>query len=130
MAHLKIEYSKALEELMSLDALVQTLHKTMVTNAVFPTAGIRVRAFCADYALVADGLSQNNFVAMTLSVGVGRELAVLQAAGDELFAAARTILAEPLTSPYFALSLEIHEITPELSWKDTPIHARLSKGPS
>jgi len=35
-------------------------------------------------------------------------------------------LAIRLSEPHFALSLEIKQSNPELSWKDTPIHARLS----
>lgn len=126
MPHLHIEYSKGVADQVPISDLVAALHRQMVAAPVFPTAGIRVRAFQADHALVADGLAQNNFVAMTLSVGAGRDTATLRAEGDRLFAIAQQTLAAPLATPHFALSLEIREINPDLSWKDTPIHARLN----
>jgi 5-carboxymethyl-2-hydroxymuconate isomerase len=126
MPHLRIEYDQGLEALTSVPDLVAALHRGMVASDVFPTAGIRVRAYRADHALVADGLAENHFVAMTLSVGAGRSTEVLRAEGDALFAIAQAQLAELLAQPHFALSLEIREANPDLSWKDTPIHARLS----
>ena len=129
MPHLHIEYSKPLTAKANIPSLVQALHQGMVRSAVFPTAGIRVRAFAADHAIVADGLAANDFLAMTLSVGAGRSPETLRTEGDALFAIAQSHLADLLAEPYFALSLEIREADPALSWKDTPIHARLSKGP-
>ena len=126
MPHLKIEYSNGLVDATEVRPLCDGLHKDMVASDVFPTAGIRVRAFRADYALVADGIAQNQFVAMTLTVGSGRSTDVLCAEGDILFATAQSFLAIRLSEPHFALSLEIKQSNPELSWKDTPIHARLS----
>lgn len=126
MPHLAIEYSASLEERVDIGALCRTLHAAMLEAGIFPLAGIRVRAHSADHAIVADGLPENAFAAMTLSVGAGRTKAELAQAGDLIFIAARAALADPLSSPHFALSLEIRQIDPELSWKDTPIHARLS----
>ncbi|MEM8731790.1 MAG: 5-carboxymethyl-2-hydroxymuconate isomerase [Pseudomonadota bacterium] len=126
MPHLAIEYSSGLEQRADVSALCQALHKVMVECDLFPPAGIRVRAYRADYAIVADGLASNDFAAMTLSVGAGRDKAALRTAGAALFAAAETALAGPLATPHFALSLEIRIIDPDLSWKTTPIHNRLS----
>lgn len=128
MPHLHIEYSKGLEAKIDVKALCKALHLGMLASDVFPTAGIRVRAFAADFAIVADGLAENDFLAMTLSVGAGRSTDVLKAEGDTLFAIAQRELASVLAQPYFALSLEIRVSNPDLNWKDTPIHARLSKG--
>lgn len=71
----------------------------------------------------------NDFVAMTLSVGGGRDVDTLKAAGDPLFETARGELSGPLSTPHFPFSLEIRVIDPVLGWKDTPIHARLSGQP-
>jgi 5-carboxymethyl-2-hydroxymuconate isomerase len=121
-----MEYSPGLEARADMAALCRVLHGAMVATGIFPLAGIRVRAHRADHCVVADGLAENDFLAMTLSVGTGRSTAALRAAGDLIFAAAQGALAGPLSTPHFALSLEIRVIDPELSWKDTPIHARLS----
>ena len=126
MPHLAIEYSADLDDIADIMGLCHEAHAVMVASDVFPTAGIRVRAHRADISIVADGLEENNFVALTLSVGAGRTTDVLTAAGDEIFAAAQTVLAPQLATQHFALSLEIRVADPDLSWKDTPIHARLS----
>lgn len=126
MPHLSIEYSAGLERRCDIQILCRVLYNAMIDAKIFPRAGIRVRAHRADYAIVGDGLAENDFAALTLSVGAGREVPALRAAGDQLFAAAQQALSGPLSTPHFALSLEIRTIDPELSWKDTPIHARLS----
>ncbi|MHB0774932.1 hypothetical protein [Halomonas sp. WWR20] len=127
MPHLHIEYSPNLEGRVDMDDVCRAAWKAMKDIELFPLAGIRVRAFAADHCIVADDHPDNDFIAMTLSVGAGRETAALKAAGDRIFSAVRAALVTPLSSPHFALSLEIREIDAELSWKDTPIHARLSK---
>ena len=126
MPHLRIEYSRGLQERCDIAALCQALHRAMVDAGIFPLAGIRVRAFAADHAIVADGLPENDFAALTLTVGAGRTTQALAEAGATIMAAAETALAGPLSTPHFALSLEIRVSDPELRWKNTPIHARLS----
>ena len=127
MPHLSIEYSTGLAARADISRLCRSLHRAMTETGIFPLAGIRVRAHAADHAIVADGLDGNDFAALTLTVGAGRDKAALRQAGAHVFAAAQEALAEPLSTPHFALSLEIREADPELSWKDTPIHARLSR---
>lgn len=129
MPHLSIDYSSSLEERIDVGSLCGALHVVLMNLDSFPTAGIRVRAHSADHAIVADGHADNDFLAMTLSVGAGRSTAQLKEAGEAIFNVAQVALSEPLSTPYFALSLEIREINAELSWKDTPIHARLSASP-
>lgn len=126
MPHLAIEYSPNLEARADMPAVCKALHAAMVEAGIFPLAGIRVRAHRADQCIVADGLPENGFLAMTLSVGSGRTGEALRSAGEAIFAAAQAALSGPLSDPHFALSLEIRQIDPDLSWKDTPIHARLS----
>ena len=126
MPHLSIEYSGALDRRADVAGLCRALHQVLLMIDIFPDAGIRVRAYKADHAIVADGHAQNDFVAMTLGVGAGRSTEDLRAAGDAIFAAAQANLGGLLSKPHFALSLEIRVINPDLSWKDTPIHTRLS----
>ncbi|WP_024950920.1 5-carboxymethyl-2-hydroxymuconate Delta-isomerase [Cobetia crustatorum] len=126
MPHLHIEYSPALEQRVDLHEVCLAAHRAMKDSGIFPLAGIRVRAFAADHCIVADNHPDNDFLAMTLSVGAGREPEALKAAGDHLFTTMKHALELPLSTPHFALSLEIREINADLSWKDTPIHARLS----
>lgn len=125
--HLHIEYSPGLAQRVDVREVCRAAHGVMTASALFPLAGIRIRAFVADHCIVADDHPDNDFLAMTLSVGSGRSQSDLQAAGEQLFSAVQQMLAGPLSTPHFALSLEIREIDAALSWKDTPIHARLSK---
>ncbi|MCX2525346.1 5-carboxymethyl-2-hydroxymuconate Delta-isomerase [Larsenimonas rhizosphaerae] len=127
MPHLHIEYSPHLEQRVDVREVCLAAHRVMTDSDLFPLAGIRIRAFAAEHCIVADDHPDNDFLAMTLSVGSGRTQADLKAAGDRLFAAVQSVLATPLSTPHFALSLEIREIDAALSWKDTPIHSRLSK---
>ncbi|CUH81064.1 5-carboxymethyl-2-hydroxymuconate Delta-isomerase [Tropicibacter naphthalenivorans] len=127
MPHLRIEYSPGLAARLDMDGLCRAAHRAMVETGVFPLAGIRVRAFCADHCIVADDHPDNDFAALILTVGAGRTTETLQQAGAHIWDAVRAYLAEPLASPHFALSLDIRESNPDLSWKDTPIHGRLSK---
>lgn len=128
MPHLSVECSRGLTGMVDMDAFCKALHGAMLEIEAFPVAGIRIRVHVADHAIVADGLPENNFAALTLAVGAGRGKDVLKAAGTKIFAAAQAFLAGPLSEPHFALSLEIRVIDPDLSWKDTPIHKRLSAG--
>lgn len=126
MPHLTVEYGPGLDDGVDVAGLCRALHTVLVASDVFPTAGIRVRAYRADHAIIADDHPENQFVALTLRVGAGRTDAVLKAEGDKLFQAAQSFLRSPLSAPHFALSLDIRVGDPVLSWKDTPIHARLS----
>ncbi|WP_298500134.1 5-carboxymethyl-2-hydroxymuconate isomerase [uncultured Maritimibacter sp.] len=127
MAHLSIEYSAGLDARSDMQAVARAAHAAMLDAGIFPVAGIRIRLHRADFAIVADGLAENDFCAMTMSVGAGRNEAVLKTAGDRVFAAVQSALAGPLSTEHFALSLEIREIHARLTWKDTPIHKRLTK---
>ena len=91
MPHLRLEYAVSTDDAAVIETLVTKLHAQMVASSVFPTAGIRVRAFKADHAIVADGDVRNGFVAMQLSVGAGRSTEVLKVEGDQLFSD-RTVL--------------------------------------
>lgn len=126
MPHLAIEYSAGLTARADMKSICKALYDAMLRAGIFPKAGIRVRAYQADVAIVGDALPENDFMAMTLSVGAGRSTEDLRAAGDLIFAAAQDALSGPLATTHFALSLEIRVINPDLSWKDTPIHTRLS----
>lgn len=128
MPHLAKEYAANLDRDVEPEAGCRATYDAMPNAKIFPLAGIRVCAYGADQCILADDLPRNSFVAMTLSVSAGRAAAGLKAAGDALFSAVQAFLGQPLSTLHLALSLEIRVIDPELSWKDTPIHARLSGG--
>jgi len=125
MAHLIVEMSDTVARSIDAADLCNALHQAMVETGIFPLAGIRVRAYCAKACAMADKHPENGFVALTLSVGHGREKEVLAAAGEHVFAAAKRQLHDWLAGPYFGLTLEIREIDPVLTWKANTIRPRL-----
>lgn len=125
MPHLTIEHSANLGETTDLDALCRTLHQAMLQTGLFELGAIRVRALAAQHYAVADLLAENAFAALYLRIGAGRRSEDKSRAGDMIFAAATKALAPLFTTPHFALTLEIIEIDPSLSWKNNAIHPRI-----
>lgn len=130
MPHLSVEYSANLEGRADIARLCDTLLKTVLATGLFEVGAARVRAIRCDHYAIADRLADNAFVDLNFRIGAGRSHEDRKRAGEALFAAAQDALAPLFDTPYFALSLEVREIDPELSWKRNSMHARLrgSKG--
>ena len=125
MPHLTIEYSANLDGKSDMAALCRSLHAAMLASGLFELGAIRVRAVrCTDYA-VADLLPENAFADLRLRIGAGRALADKTRAGEMIFAAAVSHFAPLFETPHFALTLDIFELDPALSWKKNAIHPRL-----
>jgi 5-carboxymethyl-2-hydroxymuconate isomerase len=125
MPHFVLEYSANLE--LDVAELLRKLRSTALETGIFPLGGIRFRAIrCEDY-LVGDGDPENAFVHLTLKLGHGRPLEVRKEAGEAIF---RT-LTEHLNPIYerrpLAISFEISELDPELSFKRNNLHERLKR---
>lgn len=127
MPHLTVEYSANLERLTDLDDLCHRLHAAVMASGLFELGAVRVRALRADHYAVADLLPQNAFAHLTLRIGAGRSRNERKAAGDLIFAAATQALGPLFATPHFALTLEMVEIDPGLSWKKNAIHPRLRR---
>lgn len=125
MPHLTVEYSANLDGRADLDRLCAALLESLIHSGLFEVGAIRVRALRAEYFAIADRLPENSFVDLNLRIGAGRTGDEKRRAGEALFAVAAQVLAPLLETPHFALSLEIREIDPELSWKQNAIHPRL-----
>ena len=116
MPHMHVEYSQGIEAQGTLETLCRALHAAMVDAEIFPLAGIS--RSCVQGGSLHRGRwsSENDFVAMTLSVGAGRTTDALKDAGDEIFSAAQKVLAPTASAaPHFALSLEIRVSNPDLT---------------
>lgn len=125
MPHLELIHSRNLEAEADLAALCAALAQVMRDEPMFETGGIRVRAIACDYFVIADGHPRNAFLDMSLRIGTGRSAEAKRAAGEAIFACAQNLLRPLLDQPHFALSFEIREIDPALSWKTNSIHPRL-----
>lgn len=125
MPHLTIEYSGNLDGKVDMAGLCHSLHAAMLASGLFELGAIRVRAVrCEDYA-VADLLTENAFADLRLRIGAGRSVEDKARAGAAIFAAAIEHFAGLFEKPHFALTLDISELDPVLSWKKNAIHPRL-----
>lgn len=125
MPHLTIEYSRNLDGESDLNALCLALQRSMLASGLFELGAIRVRARPCPHYAVADLLPQNAFADMILRIGQGRSDADKTAIGAALMAVAEAHFAPQLSSPHFALTLEVQEISAAFSWKTNAIHPRL-----
>ncbi|MEI2297081.1 5-carboxymethyl-2-hydroxymuconate Delta-isomerase [Ensifer sp. MJa1] len=125
MPHLTIEYSGNLDGRVDFAKLCRTIHATILGTGLFELGAVRVRTIrSADYA-IADLLPENGFIDLSFRIGRGRTEAEKKVTGDAIFKAVSNELSELFATPHFALSLEIREIDPDLSWKKNAIHPRL-----
>lgn len=127
MPHQIIEYSANLESRIDLRELVERLHEAALAIPGLPLGGLRTRAARRDAYAIADRHPDNAFVHLILKLGAGRPLDRRRAFGEALFAALCAIL-EPVssTSP-LAISFEIQEIHPELTWKKNNLRDYIAK---
>ncbi|MGF6174547.1 5-carboxymethyl-2-hydroxymuconate Delta-isomerase [Ensifer sp. 4252] len=125
MPHLTIEYSANLDERVDFDRLCRTIHKTILGTGLFEIGAVRVRTISTNHYAIADLMPENSFIDMSFRIGRGRSDSEKQATGAAIFDAVTQELAGLFDTPHFALSLEIREIDPELSWKKNAIHPRL-----
>lgn len=125
MPHMSIEYSANLDASVDMGGLCDLLLGVLIGTGLFETGAVRVRAFRAEAYAVADRLPENGFIDLNLRIGAGRSAEEKARAGEAILAAVSEYLAERFATPHFALSLEIREIDPVLSWKKNAIHARL-----
>ena len=125
MPHFAAEYSGNLHPVVDMAAFCERIRVAMLETGLFELGAIRVRALRAEAYAIADALPQNGFVDMSMRIGTGRSAEDKRRAGELIFEAATVFFAAQLAAPHFALSLEIREIDPALSWKRNSIHPRL-----
>lgn len=124
MPHLTIEHSLPADS-PDIAALVVALHRALVDDPLFEVGAVRVRAVACHPAAIADLHPDNAFVAMILRIGAGRALADQQRLGAGLMQVAGQVLATRLAGPHLALSIDIVENDPRVSWKVNTIHPRV-----
>jgi len=125
MPHFTLEYSSNLDGKVDMQQFCDTVHQAMMRSGLFELGAVRVRAIRCEAYSIADRLPQNAFVDMRLRMGTGRSAEDRERAGTAIFAAVSDFLQPLLAEPHFALSLEIREIDPILSWKRNAMHPRL-----
>jgi 5-carboxymethyl-2-hydroxymuconate isomerase len=125
MPHITIEYSANLETEFEMTAVCGHIKRTLLASGLFELGAVRVRAFAATAYAITDEHPANAFVDVSVRIGVGRSDTEKRQLGDDLFALLNRLFAKSLAQPHFAVSLEIREINPNLSWKKNSMHDRL-----
>ena len=127
MPHFTMEYSSNLDGVVDFAGLCKAVHATIMESGLFELGAVRVRAIRAEAYAVADLLPENGFIDMSFRVGKGRSGEERRRTGEEIFATVTEFLAPLFKTPHFALTLEIREIDPDLSWKKNAIHPRVRR---
>lgn len=117
MPHLVIEHSANLEGRIDLAGLVRHLHQAALATGIFPEKGTRTRAAPREVFRIADGHPDNAFVHLAIRIGHGRDLETRKRAGDAVFRALCDFFESDQAAHPLALSCEVQEIDPELTWK-------------
>lgn len=122
MPHVVVEFSANLRARADVPALLRATHAAALASGVFPRGGTRTRAEERAEYVIADGHPDNAFVHVTLRIGHGRDLATRRRAGQQVFDAVLAELGPAFAAGPLALSFEVQEIDPELSWKHNTVH--------
>ena len=122
MPHVVVEYSANLRTRADVPALLRRLHDTAIATGVFPPGGTRTRAAERTDYVIADGHPDNAFVHVTLRIGHGRDLDTRRRAAQQVFDALCAELAPAFDATPLAISFEVQEIDPALSFKHNNLH--------
>jgi 5-carboxymethyl-2-hydroxymuconate isomerase len=125
MPHFVFEYSSNLDGQVDFDALCDRVLETILESGLFEIGAVRVRAVRCEAYAIADRLPENAFIDMSFRIGAGRSMEDRKRVGDRIFAVVTEQLSTLFATPHFALTLEVREIDPDLSWKKNAIHPRL-----
>lgn len=129
MPHFIVEYSGNLKSEINFDEFFQKVHTCLGNSGVFPLGGIRSRAICMEDYRIADAQHDYAFIHILLKVGSGRDESTRKQVCDELFEVIENYFATLQAKRLLAISFEMREVHPVLTYKKNNIHAFLkSKG--
>jgi 5-carboxymethyl-2-hydroxymuconate isomerase len=124
MPHIIVEYSANLDDGVDVKALVDDLHAVAAASGLFEIAAIRTRAVRREVFRVADGDARNAFVHITARIRQGRTVEQRKALGQALLAATNRRLDAVFASQPLALTIEVHEANPEMTFRRNSIRER------
>lgn len=129
MPHFIVEYSGNLKSEINFDEFFEKVHTCLGNSGVFPLGGIRSRAICMEDYRIADAQHDYAFIHILLKIGSGRDESTRKRVCDELFEVIENYFAPLQAKRLLAISFEMQEIHPVLTYKKNNIHAFLkSKG--
>ncbi|WP_312379697.1 5-carboxymethyl-2-hydroxymuconate isomerase [Pseudomonas oryzihabitans] len=115
MPHLTLLYSRDLEDDAELPSLCRALADTLLAQrdpagkAIFPIGGVRVLAYPAAHAAIADGQGDYGFLYANLRMGAGRAPELHRQVGDALLATLEQHLGVLLERRPVGITLQIDE---------------------
>jgi 5-carboxymethyl-2-hydroxymuconate isomerase len=104
--------------------LVDELHRAAVDSAIAELVGIRTRAHRCEHVRVADGHPANGFVHIVARLRRGRTIEQRKALGEALLAAAERRLRDVYPAHPLALTVEVHEIDPDMTFRRNTLRER------
>jgi len=130
MPHLTVEYSSNVASHHDVDALLDVLHRSVLSLEVAPIPGVRIRAFARDTYRIADGSNENYaFVAMTARIGPGRDAETKKMVIETLLDAAEVQLATEPSPLVIAWSMEVQEIDADFRVNRNHIASHMKRDP-
>ena len=122
MPHIVVEYSANVRDRIGLPRLIDTLHASALSTGVFPVGGLRTRAAERSAYKIADGHPDNGFVHVTMMIGHGRDADTKMRAAQTVFSALCGHLEPLFAVAPLAISFDVQEIDPVLTFKHNNIH--------
>ena len=122
MAHFVLEYSDNLGQSdATIQDLLSNLHQAAQLTGLFPTKGIRSRAYCCSQYRMADGNTEHGFAHLEVKLGAGRSMQDRKAAADIFFKLFSDHFKEQLGKRGIALSFEMRELEAVLKFNKNNI---------
>ena len=125
MPHTIVEYSDNLAEEGDIPGLLRKIAaKLCDSGGVFPTGGVRVRAYPAHEYVIADGKDDYAYVHTVVKLAAGRPADFKKRFFGELFDIIKAHFAEFAERRYLALSMYVEEVDETGSYKHNNIHRK------
>jgi 5-carboxymethyl-2-hydroxymuconate isomerase len=117
MPHITVEYSSNLEDGIAIRTLIDALHRTVEQSGLFDPAAIRTRALPRPVYRIADGNPANVFAHIIARIRAGRTVEERKRLGNALLETAKKAVSAMPAVPPIALTVEVHEIDPEMLFR-------------
>ncbi len=117
MPHILVEYSGNLAPRVEITGLMGALRGAAVESGLFEPAAARTRALPRDTYLIADGAPENVFLPIVARIRAGRSIDNRKSPGESLLKAAKNAISALPPSTPIVLSVEVHEIDPEMLFR-------------
>ncbi len=127
MPHVIVEYSGNLDTSIDIGTLTADLHRVVIDSGLAETVAVRTRAERREVYRVADGDPNNAFVHITARLREGRTRAQRHALGQSLLEAANGRLEPAYARHPLALTVEVHEIDPDMTFRRNTIREKAEK---